>query len=59
MATISVNDPGGTRIGEVNVVANSLAAGQAVDLEAPGTAAGNVKSGSVTCVVANVTRFPS
>jgi hypothetical protein len=59
MATISVNDAGGTRIGEVNVVTNSLAAGQSVDLESPGTASSGARSGQLTCVVANVTRFPS
>jgi hypothetical protein len=59
MATISVNDSTGTRIGEVNVVANSLAAGQSVNLESPGTASSGATPGQLVCTVANVSRFPS
>jgi hypothetical protein len=62
LATIGVNDASGARIGEINTVSNSLAAGQSTILSganATGTAADNAKSGPATCVVANVTRFPS
>lgn len=62
MATISVNDASGARVGEINAVSNSLGAGQSVTLSgtnATGTAADNAKPGPATCAVANVTRFPS
>lgn len=62
LATIGVNGADGARIGEINVVSNSLVAGQSVSLSgmsATGTAAQGAKLGAVTCVVANVNRFPS
>jgi hypothetical protein len=62
MATISVNDTSGTRIGEINTSSNSLAAGQSATLsgtEASGTAVSNAKPGPATCVVAHVNRFAS
>jgi len=62
MATISVNDTNGARIGEINAVSNSLAAGQSATLTgmgATGSAASNTKPGPATCTVASVNRFPS
>jgi hypothetical protein len=62
MATISVNNASGARIGEINVVSNSLAAGQSVTLtgmNASGSAVNGAKPGPATCVIANVNRFPS
>ncbi|MGH3514047.1 MAG: hypothetical protein ACRDQI_06490 [Pseudonocardiaceae bacterium] len=62
MATISVNDAAGARIGEINTVSNSLAAGQSVILTgmgATGTATSAAKPGPAACVIANVDRFPS
>lgn len=62
MATIGVNDASGGRIGEINTISNSLAAGQSVTLSgtnATGTAANNARPGPATCTVANVNRFPS
>lgn len=62
LTTISVNNASGTRIGEINVVSNSLAAGQSVTLSgmnASGSAVSDAKPGPATCVVANVNRFPS
>jgi hypothetical protein len=62
MATISVNDASGARIGEINTVSNSLGAGQSVTMSgmnASGTAVSGAQPGPATCVVANVNRFPS
>jgi hypothetical protein len=59
LATISVNDSSGARVGEVNVVSNSLAAGQSVELDSPGSAAKDFKPGQLTCTVAKADRFPS
>jgi hypothetical protein len=59
LATISVNDSSGARVGEVNVVSNSLAAGQSVELDSPGSAAKDFKLGQLTCTVAKADRFPS
>jgi hypothetical protein len=62
MATIGVNGADGARIGEINVVSNSLTAGQSVSLSgmnASGTATQGAKPGPVACVVASVNRFPS
>lgn len=62
MATISVNDTSGARIGEINTSSNSLAAGQSVTLTgvaASGTAGTGTQPGPATCVVANVNRFAS
>lgn len=62
MATIGINDASGARIGEINTVSNSLAAGQSVTMSganATGTAASNARPGPATCVVASVNRFPS
>lgn len=62
MATISVNDANGARVGEINTVSNSLGAGKSVTLSGmstTGTAADNARPGPATCVVANVNRFPS
>jgi hypothetical protein len=62
MATIGVNDASGARIGEINTVSNSLGAGQSVTMsgmDASGTAVSGAQPGPATCVVANVSRFPS
>lgn len=62
MATISVNDVSGARIGEINTVSNSLGAGQSVTLSgmnATGSATNPVRPGPATCVVADVNRFAS
>ncbi len=62
MATISVNDTQGARIGEINAVSNSLAAGQSATLTgmgATGSATSNTKPGPATRTVASVNRFPS
>jgi hypothetical protein len=62
MATISVNDTNGARIGEINTSSNSLAAGQSVTLTgvaASGTAGTGAQPGPATCVVTNVNRFAS
>lgn len=62
LATISVNDMHGARLGEINVPSNSLAAGQSVTVSgagATGTAVSGAKPGPAACVVANVNRFPS
>jgi hypothetical protein len=62
MATISVNDASGARIGEINTVSNSLGAGQSVTMSgmnASGTAVSGAQPGPAACVVANVNRFPS
>ena len=62
MATISVNDTGGARIGEINTSSNLLVAGQSVTLTgmaASGTAGTGAQRGLATCVVANVNRFAS
>ncbi|MGH3971934.1 MAG: hypothetical protein ACRDS9_01195 [Pseudonocardiaceae bacterium] len=61
-ATISVNDASGGRVGEINVVSNSLGAGQSVNLSgsnATGTAADNAKPGPATCAVASVNHYAS
>lgn len=58
LGTISVDAPDGSRLGEINIVSNSLAAGQEITLS--GMAASTPLSGelpeSVTCSVANVSR---
>jgi hypothetical protein len=62
MATLGVNGIDGARIGEINVVSNSLTAGQSVSLSgmnASGTATQGAKPGPAACVVTNVNRFPS
>lgn len=62
MATISVNDTSGARIGEINMSSNSLVAGQSVTLTgmaASDTAGTGAQPGPATCVVANVNRFAS
>lgn len=62
MATISVNDASGTRVGEINTASNSLTTGQSVTMSginATGTAVNDAKPGPAVCVVANVNRFPS
>jgi hypothetical protein len=61
MATIGVNGADGARIGEINVVSNSLAAGQSVNLSgrnASGTVTQGAKPGPARCVVAHVNRVP-
>lgn len=62
LATISVDDQAGDRVGEINAVTNSLAAGQSVTLSGAQTS-GNVSEGAqpgpADCTVANVDRFPS
>lgn len=62
LATIGVNDANGARIGRINAVGNSLAAGQSVTmsgLDVSGTAVSGARLGSARCVVANVNRLPS
>jgi hypothetical protein len=62
MATISVNDATGARVGEINVISNSLVAGQSAILSgmnATGSAGGNARPGPATCTVASVNRFGS
>lgn len=60
--TVSVNDDSGARIGEINAFANSLSAGQSTTLSklnARGLANDEARTGSATCTVADVNRFPS
>lgn len=60
--TVSVNDPTGARIGEINAFSNSLAAGQSVTLsgmDASGLANEGAGAGPADCTVASVNRFPS
>lgn len=62
MVTVGVEGSSGVRIGEINMVSNSLAAGQSVTLSGPGAtgvAAQNATAGSIVCKVASVARFPS
>lgn len=62
MATMSINDASGTRVGEINVTSNSLGAGQSTVLSGintTGIASSSAKAGSAMCTVANVNRFPS
>lgn len=62
LATIGVSDVSGARIGRINAVSNSLAAGQSVtmsEMDVSGTAVSGARLGSARCVVANVNRFPS
>jgi hypothetical protein len=59
MVTIGVSDADGTRIGEINAISNSLAAGQSVNLHemnATGSVTEGAKPGSAACVVASVHR---
>lgn len=61
-ATISVNGADGNRLGEINVVSNSVTAGQSVTLtgtDATGLVGEDTPTGPATCVVAKVTRFSS
>jgi len=61
MVTIGVSDADGTRIGEINVIGNSLAAGQSVNLpgmNATGSVTQGAKPGPAACVVASVHRCP-
>lgn len=53
--TVSVNDAAGNRLGEANGASNSVAPGQSAAADLLGVGAEGVAS----CVVANVTRFPS
>ena len=62
MLTISLNDETGARVGEINAVSNSLAAGQSVTLsgmDASGLANEGAAPGPVACTVASLDRFPS
>ncbi|MGH3917064.1 MAG: hypothetical protein ACRDTC_27185 [Pseudonocardiaceae bacterium] len=62
LVTISVNDETGARVGEINTVSNSLAAGQSTTLagmSASGTATEDAQPGPANCTVASVERFPS
>ncbi len=62
MATFSVNDANGARIGEINTFTNSLAPGQSVTLtgmQASGTADSGAKPGPAICAAANVNRIAS
>lgn len=60
--TIQVNDASGARIGRINTVSNSLSAGQSVTVSgaaASDTAVSGARAGPLSCVVANVNRFPA
>lgn len=60
MVTVSVNNESGTRVGEINAVSNSLAAGQSVTLsgmDASGLAPQGAQPGPAQCTVASVDRF--
>lgn len=62
LATISVDDESGARVGEINVISNSLAAGQSVTLsgmQATGNVSEGAQPGPADCTVANVDRYPS
>lgn len=62
LATIAVNDVSGARIGRINVVGNSLLAGQSVTvsgMDAHGTTVGAARPGPASCVVASVNRVPN
>jgi hypothetical protein len=62
MVTVSVNNESGARLGEINAVSNSLAAGQSVTLsgmDASGIAPEGAEAGAAQCTVANVDRFAS
>lgn len=62
MVTVGVNDPTGNRIGEINTVSNSLAAGQSITMsgiDATGTATSGARPRPAACAVANVNRFAS
>lgn len=60
LVTISVNDETGARVGEINTVSNSLAAGQSAILAgASGTATKGAQPGPANCTLAGVDQFPS